>query len=46
MKGHLKSFDHTERVTGINSCPENRVFLSVGVDNTVRIWSDKNKFLR
>lgn len=46
LKGHLKGYDHTQRVIGITNCPETKVFLSIALDNTLRIWSDGNKFLR
>lgn len=46
MKGHQKGHDHTQKVTSITHCPVNRVFLSIGNDGSLRVWSNQNALLR
>jgi hypothetical protein len=46
MMGHPKMHDHTQRVNTLVCCRNLGIFLSCGLDNSLRIWNHQNKLIR
>jgi hypothetical protein len=46
MMGHPKMHDHTQRVNTLVCCRNLGIFLSSGLDNSLRIWNHQNKLIR
>lgn len=46
MGGHPKVHDHTQKVKAICCSNSLGIFMSIGNDNSLRIWSHENKLLR